>query len=185
MILAAPGLAKAEEDPTGSVRQEGGRVMITQTVETLRGEKLDLTSLRGSALLIVNTASECGYTPQYAGLQKLYDRYRQRGFVVIGFPSNDFGSQEPGTADQIAAFCTKNYGVRFPMMAKVRARGPEKAPIYKLLTEATPEGIRGEIRWNFTKFLVSPQGEVVARFEPAVEPLSAEITEAVEKVLPK
>ena len=119
-----------------------------------------------------------------AGLQELYDEYSDRGLVVIGFPSNDFGGQEPGSAEQIASFCQKNYGVTFPMMAKVHAKGADKAPIYRTLTEETAEDIRGEVRWNFTKFLIDPDGRVVARFESSVKPLSKELTERVEQVLP-
>ncbi|HEU4405223.1 MAG TPA: glutathione peroxidase [Polyangiaceae bacterium] len=153
-------------------------------VQTLEGETVSLASYRGKALLVVNTASECGYTPQYAGLEQLYERYKDRGLVVLGFPSNDFGGQEPGSHQQIRAFCQKNYGVTFPLFAKVHAKGPEKAPVFATLTEATPPGIAGEIKWNFTKFLVDPQGRPVARFESKVEPLSPELVAAVERVLP-
>ena len=133
-------------------------------------------------MLIVNTASKCGYTPQYASLQKLYERYGERGLVIIGFPSNDF-NQEPGTAEEIGNFCRLNYGVTFPMMEKVRTKGPEQAPIYRTLTAESPEGMRGEIAWNFTKFLVNGDGEVVARFEPAVDPMDETVVSAVEGLL--
>jgi glutathione peroxidase len=159
--------------------------VIDQTVTTLGGESLDLASFRGHPMLIVNTASKCGYTPQYAGLQKLYERYKDRGLVVIGFPSNDFGGQEPGSAAQIGEFCRINYGVTFPMMAKVHAKGPDMAPIYRTLTERTPDGIRGKIRWNFTKFLVDADGRVVARFESAVKPEDPQVIAAIEKLLPQ
>lgn len=159
--------------------------MIDHTVQTLKGETVALSSYRGKALLIVNTASECGYTPQYDGLEKLYETYRDRGLVVLGFPSNDFGGQEPGSAEEIGAFCRKNYGVTFPLFAKVHAKGAEIAPLYKTLTEDTGAGIKGEVRWNFTKFLIDPKGQVVARFEPKVEPESHDLVAAVEKVLPR
>ncbi len=159
--------------------------MIEHTVQTLKGETVALSTYRGKALLIVNTASECGYTPQYDGLEKLYQAYKDRGLVVLGFPSNDFGGQEPGTAEEIGAFCRKNYGVTFPLFAKVHAKGAEIAPLYKTLTEDTGAGIRGEVRWNFTKFLVDPKGDVVARFEPKVEPQARELVAAVEKALPR
>jgi glutathione peroxidase len=157
--------------------------VIDHTVQTLQGETIKLDKFRGSALLIVNTASECGFTPQYEGLQKVYETYKDRGLVVVGFPSNDFGGQEPGSADEIATFCKKNYGVSFPMMAKVHARGPEIAPVYKTLTQDTGEGIKGDVKWNFTKFLVDKTGKVVARFEPNVKPESPELTAAIENVL--
>ncbi len=157
--------------------------VLDQEVTSLEGEPVDLADFRGSVMLVVNTASKCGYTPQYAGLEELYQRYRDRGLVVIGFPSNDFANQEPGTAEEIASFCRLNYGVSFPMMAKVATTGPDRSPVYATLTERTPEGIRGEIRWNFTKFLVDREGRVVARFEPKVEPLSDELVSAVERLL--
>lgn len=160
-------------------------VQIDSRMESLSGETVDLASYRGKALLIVNVASECGYTPQYAGLQRLHETYGERGLVVIGVPSNDFGAQEPGSSEEIRNFCDTRYRVTFPMMAKVHARGPEMAPLYKTLTEQTPEGIRGEVRWNFTKFLIDPNGTPVARFEPKVDPLAPELVEAVERVLPK
>jgi glutathione peroxidase len=175
-LAAAPATLAAAPAP-------GGTPVIDQTVQALDGATVDLASFRGKVLLIVNTASQCGYTPQYAGLEKLYETYKERGLVVIGFPSNDFGGQEPGSATEIATFCKKNYGVSFPMMAKVHAKGPEIAPIYRLLTEKTPDGIKGEVRWNFTKFLVGKDGAVIARFEPAVEPMSADLTAAVGKAL--
>jgi len=159
-------------------------VTIDHDVVTLSGKAEKLSSYRGKALLIVNTASQCGYTPQYAGLQQLYERFEKRGLVVLGFPCNDFGGQEPGTEQEVETFCKKNYGVTFPMFSKVHAKGPEQAPLYKTLTEETPEGVKGPVKWNFTKFLVDPSGKVVARFEPGVTPLADELIAAVEKVLP-
>lgn len=158
---------------------------IDHQMQDLAGETVNLGDYRGKALLIVNVASECGYTPQYTGLQKLWETYRDRGLVVIGVPSNDFGSQEPGSADEIRNFCDTRYRITFPMMAKVHAKGPEIAPLYKSLTEETGDGIRGEVRWNFTKFLVDTEGRPVARFESKVEPLSDELTQAIESVLPR
>jgi glutathione peroxidase len=157
--------------------------IIDQTVESLTGETVDLASFRGRPMLIVNTASKCGYTPQYEGLQDLYERYGDRGLVVIGFPSNDFGNQEPGTAEEIGNFCRLNYGVTFPMMAKVHTKGPDQAPVYRTLTTESGEEFRGEVQWNFTKFLVDPEGRVVARFESEVEPLDAQITSAIDALL--
>ena len=157
--------------------------IIDHTVESLTGETVDLASFRGRPMLIVNTASKCGYTPQYAGLQELYERYGENDLVVIGFPSNDFGNQEPGTAEEIGNFCRLNYGVSFPMMAKVHTKGPNQAPVYRTLTTESGEAFRGDIRWNFTKFLVDQEGRVVARFESGVEPLDEAITSAIEKLL--
>lgn len=173
-------VAQAEAKPSAAA--EGPT--LDHTVETIEGGQQKLADLRGKAVLIVNTASQCGFTPQYAKLQELYGRYKERGLVVLGFPSNDFGEQEPGDANQIKEFVASKFAVDFPMMNKVHAKGPEIAPIYKTLTEETPEGIRGEVKWNFTKFLIDPSGHVVARFESAVDPLAPEVTGAIEKVLP-
>ena len=158
--------------------------VVDHEVATLEGTKQKLSDYRGKAVLLVNVASECGYTPQYAQLQELYGRYKDRGLVVLGFPSNDFGGQEPGDAKQIKEFVTSKFAVDFPMMGKVHAKGPEIAPLYKTLTEETPEGIKGEVKWNFTKFLVDPAGKVVGRFDSPVEPLAPELVAAVEKALP-
>ncbi len=172
--------AKTEPAPIASATGP----IVDHEVETLEGTKQKLSDYRGKAVLLVNVASECGYTPQYAQLQELYGRYKDRGLVVLGFPSNDFGGQEPGDAKQIKEFVTTKFAVDFPMMGKVHAKGPEIAPLYKTLTEETPEGMKGEVKWNFTKFLVDPTGKVVARFESAIEPMSPEVTAAVEKALP-
>ncbi len=172
-----------EEAQLDSTERSATPAIIDHTVMTLGGEMLDLRSFRGRPMLIVNTASECGYTPQYAGLQKLHETYHEQGLVVIGFPSNDFGNQEPGTAQEIATFCRINYGVTFPMMAKVHTKGPKQAPIYRTLTAETDESFRGEIRWNFTKFLVDPEGRVAARFESGTEPLDERMTSAIEAML--
>jgi glutathione peroxidase len=176
--------ADAKEDDAAATKAGDGPV-IAHVVETLDGDKQDLGELRGKAVLIVNTASQCGFTPQYAKLQELYGRYKDRGLVVLGFPSNDFGAQEPGDADEIKGFVQSEYAVDFPMMAKVHAKGPEIAPLYKTLTEETGYGIAGEVKWNFTKFLINPEGQVVARFESPVDPMSDEVVAAVEKALPK
>ncbi|WAS98374.1 glutathione peroxidase [Nannocystis punicea] len=184
---AKPAQAEAAKaapaEPKPSPAAADGPV-IEHTVETLDGGQQKFTELRGKAILVVNTASECGFTPQYAKLQELYGRYKDRGLVVLGFPSNDFGGQEPGDAAQIKDFVASKFAVDFPMMNKVHAKGPEIAPIYKTLTEETPEGIRGEVKWNFTKFLIDPNGHVVARFESPVDPLAPEVTSAIEKALP-
>jgi len=171
----------------GGVQQVGAttdpRSFHELRTRTLEGEPADLSQYDGKVALVVNVASKCGYTPQYEGLQELYDRYGERGLVVLGFPSNDFGNQEPGAAEEIANFCRLNYGVTFPMMAKVHTKGPAQAPIYQMLTTESAEEFRGEVQWNFTKFLVDGDGRVVARFDSAVEPLDPQITAAVEALL--
>jgi glutathione peroxidase len=137
-------------------------------------------------MLVVNVASQCGYTYQYEGLQALYAKYKDQGLVVTGFPANNFGEQEPGTNTEIGAFCKSKYGVTFPMFSKISVAGSDKAPLYKFLTDkaANPK-TGGEIQWNFTKFLVDQNGKVIARFESSVEPQSKEVTSAVEAALKK
>ncbi len=140
----------------------------------------------GRPALVVNVASKCGLTPQYAKLEELHEKFSPRGFTVVGVPCNQFGGQEPGSAEEIAKFCATNYGVTFPMMEKIEVNGTNRHPIYAELTKtADAQGHTGDIRWNFEKFLVAPGGDVVARFGPMVEPTSAEVTGAVEKVLPR
>lgn len=142
---------------------------------TLDGRELDLGQYRGKVVLVVNTASECGFTPQYAGLEALYEKYRGQGFEVLGFPCNQFGAQEPGDAQQIGAFCQANYGVSFPMFGKIEVNGPGAHPLYQWLKQAAP-GILGTepIKWNFTKFLIGRDGLVVKRYAPQTEPKSIE-----------
>jgi glutathione peroxidase len=149
------------------------------------GQPLSLAAFQGCVLLIVNTASKCGFTPQYEGLEALYRAYRDRGFEVLGFPSNQFGAQEPGSETEIAAFCEKNYGVTFPIFAKIDVNGPHAHPLYRFLKREKP-GIfafigSGAIRWNFTKFLVDREGKVIARYGPAKEPRS--LAPAIERLL--
>jgi glutathione peroxidase len=155
-------------------------------VSTLGGGSADLHDFEGDAVLIVNVASKCGSTPQYAGLEQLHEAYKDRGFSVLGFPCNQFGNQEPGTAAEIQEFCTTNYGVTFPMFDKVEVNGEGRDPLFADLT-ATPDsdGAAGDVSWNFEKFLVAPGGTIVARFRTGTEPLSDEVTSAVESVLPR
>ena len=155
--------------------------VLDHPVRTITGEDASLADYRGKALLIVNTASECGLTPQYRGLEALQAKYADRGLVVLGFPCNDFGAQEPGDSAQIQTFCRTQFGVSFPMFEKVRAKG-DKSPLYRTLTEL-PGELGGEIKWNFTKFLVDRDGRVVRRFEPTVDPGAPEVTAAIEAVL--
>lgn len=173
----------AEASPEVEASEAEGPV-LEHTVKTIKGEDKSLADFRGKALLVVNTASQCGYTPQYEGLQELYAKYKARGFEVLAFPSNDFGGQEPGSEEEIAGFVDEKYGVQFPMFAKVPVKGEGKAPLFTTLTEETPEGIKGEIKWNFTKFLVDPSGRVIARYESNVDPMDTDLTARLESILP-
>ena len=154
------------------------------TLKAIDGKPVALSHFKGQVMLLVNVASQCGYTPQYEGLEKLYETYKARGFVIAGFPANNFGGQEPGTDNEIQTFCKSKYGVTFPMFSKISVAGGDKAPLYGFLTDRTSNpNSGGEIQWNFTKFLVDRDGKVLQRFEPAVEPLSRELVSAVEAAL--
>jgi glutathione peroxidase len=155
------------------------------SISQLDGTPADLHDYDGKAVLVVNVASQCGLTPQYTGLEQLHEQYADRGFSVLGVPCNQFGGQEPGTAEEIATFCSTNYGVTFPVTEKVEVNGEGRHPLYQQLVDVPDaEGHTGDIRWNFEKFLLAPGGEVVARFSPMVEPTADEVVQAVEKVLP-
>jgi glutathione peroxidase len=154
-------------------------------IATLHGEPSRLGDHKGKAVLIVNVASQCGLTPQYAGLEELQKRYAERGFTVLGVPCNQFGAQEPGAPDEIETFCSTTYGVTFPLTEKVEVNGPGRHPLYRELTAvADEEGKAGDIQWNFEKFLIGPEGDVVARFRPLVEPEAPQLVEAIDRVLP-
>jgi len=149
---------------------------------SLDGREVPLRSYRGKVLLIVNTASKCGFTPQYQGLEELYERFRDRGLVVLGFPCNQFGAQEPGDAAEIGAFCEKNYGVSFPMFDKVEVNGPGAHPLYRWLKQSAPGLLGSEaIKWNFTKFLLDRSGKVKDRYAPATKPQA--LAEEIETLL--
>lgn len=151
-------------------------------LDRIDGTPQPLSDYRGQVLLLVNVASRCGFTPQYEGLEALYERYRERGFAVLGFPSNDFAGQEPGSNAEIADFCRSTYGVRFPMFAKIRVKGPEAHPLYRYLT-SLPAPIGGQVQWNFQKYLVSRSGEVVAVFPSRTEPTDPQLTGRIEALL--
>jgi glutathione peroxidase len=169
-LLALASPAVASEAPAMS--------LYDLSAQTLDGKPQALSAYKGKVVLVVNTASECGYTPQYAGLEKLYQQTKEKGFVILGFPSNDFGSQEPGDSAQIAKFCETKYHVHFPMFEKVKVKGDGKSPIYVFLT-----GKQTEPKWNFHKYLVGKDGQVIAAFPSRVEPDSPELKQAIEAAL--
>ena len=148
------------------------------TMNNIDGQATPLASMKGKAVLVVNVASQCGYTPQYTGLQALYEKYKGQGLVIIGVPANNFGGQEPGTNEDIRQFCSRKYNVTFPIMAKVSVKGEDKTPLYQYLTSTG-----GEVKWNFTKFLVGKDGKAIQRFESGVSPDSPELAAAIEKAL--
>ena len=154
------------------------------TLNSIDGAATPLSSFKGKVVLLVNVASKCGFTPQYAGLEKLYEAYKDKGFVIVGVPANNFGKQEPGSNEEIKTFCSRNYNVTFPMMSKVSVKGEDTTPLYQYLTDKSASPTTGgEIKWNFTKFLVDKKGNVINRFEPAVTPEAAELVKAVEAAL--
>jgi glutathione peroxidase len=170
-----PSLARAGDKGDNKVP-----AVLRFKMNSLAGTPVDLARYRGKVILIVNVASECGYTPQYEGLQALHAKYAGQGLAVLGIPSNDFGGQEPGTNEQIAAFCKKNYGVQFDMFAKVPVTGKDQAPLYRYLTSREANAkLAGPVRWNFEKFLIARDGTVVARFASDVEPESDELLRAL------
>ena len=154
------------------------------TLNTIDGKPAPLASYKGKVLLLVNVASKCGYTPQYTGLQSLYAKYKDKGLVIVGVPANNFGGQEPGTNEEIATFCSRNYNVTFPILSKVSVKGADATPLYQYLTDknANPN-TAGDVKWNFTKVLVGKDGKPVQRFEPGVTPDSPELAMAIEKAL--
>lgn len=185
LALVAASLALSIGAPLGpgrAVAEEAAQELLDLSARRLAGSEEPLSRYRGEVLLIVNTASQCGYTPQYAGLQALYERYRENKFNVLGFPSNDFGEQEPGDDRQIGAFCKSNYGVEFPMFSKVRVLGADAHPVYAYLT-SLPKPIGGPVEWNFQKYLVDRKGNVVARFASETEPNDPELVAAIERLL--
>ncbi len=163
--------------PSDDTPKPKERSLHDYTVKDINGAEFNLASLKGKKVLVVNTASECGYTPQYKELEQLYNQYKDRNFVVIGFPSNDFGEQEKGSNKEISAFCKKNYGVTFPMMAKVTVKGDNKEKVYQFLTEQKLNNLRDyEVKWNFQKFLIDENGKIVRVLESKVSPLDPQIT---------
>jgi glutathione peroxidase len=178
------GLAALAMGVTTMAGDESEQPIYGQEMKSLSGKPVDLAKYKGKVLLIVNVASQCGYTPQYEGLQELHKKYGDQGLAVLGFPCNQFGKQEPGTSAEIATFCKDNYGVSFDMFEKIEVNGKNQAPIYKHLTEASPKDA-GPVKWNFEKFLVSRDGEIVSRFRSGVDPGSDELEGAIKTELAK
>jgi len=183
VALAKPGDVKdTVKEPTKMPAKSGGALDFT--VKTIDGQEKKLSDYHGKVVLLVNVASKCGLTPQYTALESTYEKYKDKGFVIIGFPANNFGSQEPGTNEEIRQFCTSKYNVTFPMMSKISVKGGDKHPLYKFLTEGKAgEDFAGDIEWNFAKFLVDRNGNVIARFASKTTPDSPQLTAAVEKAL--
>lgn len=185
-LAACAGFAMADrsspEDMEKAVEQARSVDVLSGTMTRLDGEAQDLSAYKGRVVLIVNTASKCGLTGQYAGLQELYAAKKDDGLVILGFPANNFMGQEPGTDGQIAEFCQKNFGVTFPMFSKISVKGDDQAALYKALT-GLPEPLGGEIRWNFDKFLIDRSGHVVNRFGPRTRPDDAALVGAIDELL--
>ena len=172
--------ATAEESMTNPVTT---KTIYDFTVKTIDGKDVSLSDYKGRTLLIVNTASKCGFTPQYKGLETLYEKYKSRGFEILAFPANNFLGQEPGTDEKIKEFCLLNYKTQFPLFSKISVKGKDIAPLYQYLT--TESGLNGDISWNFNKFLVSADGKVVARFGSKTTPEADELIRKLEEILPK
>ncbi len=187
LIAAGVGLAVSTvllATVTPMADAAGPKSPLDFKVKSIDGKDVDLKKYRGQVVLIVNTASKCGYTPQYASLEKLYSQYKEQGLRVLAFPANDFGAQEPGADSEIKQFCSLNYKTSFDLFSKISTKEPAQAPLYKYLTSADTNGkFAGPIEWNFTKFLVDRKGNVVARFKSNVDPMSPEFTAAVEAAL--
>ena len=174
-------LVKANDAP---LKKGGSKSVYEFTLKNSKGKDVKLDEFRGQVVMLVNVASKCGYTPQYDGLQKIYEQYKDRGFTILGFPANNFGAQEPGSDEEIQEFCRINYGVTFPVFSKISVKGEDKHPLYKYLTEkeSNPE-FAGEIKWNFNKFLVGRDGKIVARFDSGDKPEDPKVTQAIEQAL--
>jgi glutathione peroxidase-family protein len=173
-VVGEPGNANPSTQPSAGA--------LSFTVKDIDGNDVNLDNFRGKVVMIVNVASKCGFTKQYAGLERLYDNYKDQGFVIVGFPANNFGGQEPGSNEQIKEFCTSTYQVSFPMMSKISVAGDDRHPLYAYLTDQTGE-FSGKIGWNFTKFLVGRDGQVYARFGSKADPQDPSVIAAIEKGL--
>ncbi len=178
MVFGATGA------PSESAKKSDPSVVVDHLqipFKTIDGKETNLSAYKGDVVLVVNVASKCGFTPQYKGLEQLYEKYKDRGFVIIGFPANNFGGQEPGTDQEIKQFCTSTYSVTFPMMSKISVTGKDIHPLFAYLTEQS--GLPGPIKWNFSKFLLDKQGRLVARYPSEIDPMNADLVAQVEKQL--
>lgn len=185
-VAFAIGAAPRNQDAKPAAPAASTPAALKYKMKDIDGKDVDLAQYAGSVVVMVNVASKCGYTKQYADLQAIFDKYKEQGLVVLGFPANEFGEQEPGSNEEIKSFCTSTYSVTFPMFAKVIVKGDGTCDLYKFLTSTdTDPKFAGEIKWNFTKFLIGRNGEVVARYEPKVKPTSEEMTKAIEAELAK
>ena len=172
---------KQTTTPTTTTTPMAKETIYQFKVEDLSGDTFDFSTLKGKKILVVNTASECGLTPQYEQLQAIYEKYKDKNFVIVGFPANNFGSQEPGTNAQIATFCQKNYGVSFPMMSKISVKGKDIHAVYQFLTQKAKNGLQdSDVEWNFQKYLINEKGELAKVVSPRVLPTDAEITNWIE-----
>ena len=190
MCLAAALATQAFAQGSESKPMSGGAMMAVKnmplhyTMKSIDGQSVNLDSFKGKVILIVNTASKCGFTPQYEPLEAIYNKYKDKGFTILAFPANNFGHQEPGNDQQIKEFCSANYHVTFPLFSKVSVKGDDICPLYAYLTsENTNPGFSGDIGWNFTKFLVDRNGKVIARYESKIRPDDKQVTAAIEKAL--
>jgi glutathione peroxidase len=181
LLAAACGAHAAAPPETKTATPAKDSRVYDFKVETIDGQSQDLSAFKGQTLLVVNTASECGYTPQYKGLEELYRTYKARGFTVLAFPANNFGAQEPGSNAEIKRFCELKYRTTFPLFGKVSVKGQDIHPLFQHLTQQP--GLEGDIKWNFSKFLIDPSGKLVARFDSKVEPMAPELRQRVEAAL--
>jgi glutathione peroxidase len=184
IVAIALGLASSSFAAADAGKQGQTKSVLDFKLNDIDGKPVDLAKYKGKVLLVVNTASKCGHTPQYAALERVYDQYRAKGFEVLAFPANEFRGQEPGTNAEIKEFCTSKYDVSFPLFSKIVVKGDDMHPLYQFITsaDANPK-TAGEIKWNFTKFLVDREGKIVERFEPAVKPDDAKVTTAIQAEL--
>lgn len=184
--VTATQVAQSEETKTAEAAPKEKQVVLNHTMKSLSGKDVDLSTYKGKVVLFVNVASRCGNTPQYEGLQKLYDKYQGQGLEILGFPANNFAGQEPGTNGEIAEFCKKNYGVTFDMFSKISVKGNDIAPLYKQLTAGAGDpALAGDVDWNFAKFLVGRDGKLVTRFKASVKPDNTTLVNAIEAELKK